>query len=235
MDLKKEAARAAYALIQTGTSIGLGDGSTMIGLAGLINDGIKNGLQVKLCTSSDKTRAFLNEAGTPVNSISDTDSLDLYFDGCDQVDHELNALKSGAGIHTNEKLVASMAKKFIILADDSKFVSKLDIQFPLVLEVLPQAEHYIYKELKRIFGEVTLATRSLPNSGEPVLTINGNHLIDCRFAEWPALHFIQSHCKMMTGVIDISLFFQIATDAIIAGNDSIRHFQKKNGLVHVVN
>ncbi len=233
MDFKTEAARAAYALIQPGHSIGLGDGSTMLRLAGLIEEGIRNGLQVQLCTSSDKTRQFLAEAGVEVKPVADSDSLDLYFDGCDQIDHELNALKSGAGIHTSEKLVASMAKQFIILAEESKFISKLDVQFPLVIEVLPQAERFIYKALKRIFTDTVLSTRVAEDSNNPLLTLNGNHLVDCRFTEWPPLHYIQDRCKMLTGVVDISLFFQIVTNAIIAGAE-IRHYERKNGLVHAI-
>src|ERR1700681_2201975 len=122
MDLKREAARVAFTLVTNNTLIGLGDGSTVRLLAGFLIDGMRAGLKVSIYTSSLQTQDFLLAAGINVNDISRADSLDLYFDGCDQIDSQLNALKSGSGIHTMEKLMASMAKKFVIIADDSKFV-----------------------------------------------------------------------------------------------------------------
>src|SRR5664279_1975727 len=101
-------------------------------LASHVIDGIGAGLTLNVYTSSLQTQDFLEAAGIPVSDISKVDSLDQYFDGCDQIDHKLNALKSGSGIHTTEKILASMAKKFIIMADASKYVSKLESKTPLV-------------------------------------------------------------------------------------------------------
>src|ERR1700750_113531 len=145
MDLKKEAARIASTMVEDNTSVGLGDGSTVRLLAEFLIERINAGLEIRLYTSSMQTLEFLQRREVLVNDISGTDTLDIYFDGCDQIDASLNALKSGSGIHTMEKLLASMAKKFVIIGDDSKFVQRLDPGFPLVLEVLPAAVAYVQR------------------------------------------------------------------------------------------
>lgn len=235
MDLKKEAARVAYSLVENNSSIGLGDGSAVRWLSGYIIDGIRGGLRLNLYTSSLKTQQFLQESGITVNDISTVDRLDQYFDGCDQLDRQLNALKSGAGIHTQEKLLAAMAKYFILLADESKFISEFDPRFPLVLEVLPQAVGFIMKELKRICPGVSLSIRKSPeNMNATIITRNGNNLIDCWFKEWPDPEFIQNQTRNITGVVEISLFYKIANEAVIAEKNGVLRYQRKNGLVNLI-
>jgi ribose 5-phosphate isomerase A len=234
-ELKKEAARVAYTLVTNKASLGLGDGVTIRCLASYIQNGINNGLNIKLYTSSVQTALFLQEAGIKVLDISLAENLDLYFDGCDQIDVHLNALKSGAGIHTNEKLLAAMAKKFIILADASKFVRKLDNKFPLVLEVLPQAIGFVQKEMEKIFSETSISIRTSDNSNKQVITRNGNYLIDCFFPEWSEPGFVQTQCKNIIGVVEISLFYKMVNEAIIAGNDEIIRYERKDNLVSIIN
>lgn len=225
MDLKKESARVAYSLVKADSAIGLGEGSSMLMLAAFFAEGIAQGLRVRLYTSSLSTSAFLQDAGIMVFDISQTDRLDLYFDGCDQVDHQLNALKSGAGIHTQEKLLASMARKFIVLADESKFVSVFSSQFPLVLEVLPQATQFVQRELKSIWPDVSLSVRLLPESQGPVLSRNGNWLIDCLFRQWPEPAQVHYQSKKITGVVEISLFHQLARLALIARETGVQQYE----------
>ncbi len=234
MDLKKEAARAASLLVKNNTSIGLGDGSTIKYLAEFIINDLKNPGK-KIYTSSASTKIFLQDAGIIVNDISTTDNLDIYFDGCDQVDYNLNAIKSGSGIHTQEKLFATMANRFVILADTSKFVAVPDKKFPLVIEVLPQATIFVQKEIKNIIPETIFNVRMQAGENIFVKTQNGNLLIDCFFNEWPDLEFINNECKKITGLVEISLFYKIATDAIIAGINGTQFYERKNDKVSLIN
>lgn len=224
MDGKKEAARIAATLVHDNESVGLGDGSTVRLLAEFLIARMNEGLNIMLFTSSGQTRDFLQVAGFIVNDISHTEILDIYFDGCDQIDKRLNALKSGSGIHTMEKLLASMAKKFVIIGDASKFVQKFDPKLPLVLEVLPLAIAFVQRTLLSLYPECTLSVRKSHPGADPVLTGNGNLLMDCWFPAWPDLEMIQIQCKKITGVIEISLFYQMVHEAIIAGNDGIRRY-----------
>ena len=235
MDAKKEAARVASTLVDGNTSVGLGDGSTVRLLAEYLIDRMNAGLEIRLYTSSQQTLEFLQRRDVLVNDISRTDILDIYFDGCDQIDSRLNALKSGSGIHTMEKLLGSMAKKFVIIGDDSKFVQRLDPKFPLVLEVLPLAIAYVQRIMLSLYPECTLTVRKSPGlEDQPVLTRNGNLLLDCWFREWPDLEMIQMQNKKITGVVEISLFYQMVNEAIIACNDGIARYTKRNDQIHLL-
>jgi len=229
MDFKKEVARVAYTLIKDNSSVGLGDGTTARYLASYVINGIGAGLTLKVYTSSLQTQDFLETAGIPVSDISSVATLDQYFDGCDQIDHQLNALKSGSGIHTMEKILASMAKKFIIMADATKYVAKLESKTPLVLEILPLAISFVHKELQTFYPEALLSLRKSPeNKTDPVLTRNGNYLMDCLFPEWPEPGIIQNQCKNITGVVEISLFYDLVDEAIIVGDQGILRYERKN-------
>jgi len=235
MDVKKEAARVASTLIDDHTSVGLGDGSTVRMLAEFLIDRMNAGLEIRLYTSSLSTLEFLKRRGALINDISRTDTLDTYFDGCDQIDGRLNALKSGSGIHTMEKLLASMSKKFVIIGDESKFIQKLDPAFPLVLEALPQAVPFVLKIMHALFPGCSLSIRKSQDVEDiSAFTINGNHLIDCRFQEWPDLENIQIQTKKITGVVEISLFYQIVDEAIIAGRDGIKRYVRRNNQVQLL-
>ncbi|HEX3079233.1 MAG TPA: ribose-5-phosphate isomerase A, partial [Puia sp.] len=143
--------------------------------------------------------------------------------------------KSGSGIHTMEKLLASMAKKFVIIGDESKFVQRFDPGFPLVLEVLPVAVAYVQRIMSSLYPVSVLAIRLLPDQEyEPVLTRNGNLLLDCHFQEWPDLEDLHFQCKKITGIVEISLFYQLVNVAIIAGKDGISRYERKNGQTHLL-
>jgi len=213
----------------------LGDGSTVRLLAEYLIERINEGLEIRLYTSSLQTLEFLRRRDVLVHDIYDTNTLDIYFDGCDQIDASLNALKRGSGIHTMEKLLASMAKKFVIIGDESKFVQRFDPGFPLVLEVLPIAGAYVQRIMSSLYPVSVLAIRLLPDQEyEPVLTRNGNLLLDCHFQQYPDLEDLQFQCKKITGIVEISLFYQLVNVAIIAGKDGIYRYERKNGQTHLL-
>src|ERR1700679_1158638 len=125
-DYKAEAAKAALQLIKPGQIIGLGAGSTIAHLVEMVgkDDALK--ASIVFTSSSFKTTNLLHERGLRVISPALLKHIDIYFDGCDQFDAELNALKSGGGIHTTEKIPASMAEEFILIGDEGKYVEKLE-------------------------------------------------------------------------------------------------------------
>jgi ribose 5-phosphate isomerase A len=233
MELRKESARVAFTLIRNNSSVGLGDGSTILLLAEFIIEAIKKGLTLHLYTSSAQTQNYLEKNGIDVKDFSSINKLDQYFDGCDQVDRQLNAFKSGSGIHTTEKLLASMAGKFFLLADESKFVTRLDNKFPLVLEVLPPATAYILRELKSLFPGVHASLR-LSENNTPASTRYSNWLVECRFSRLPELKILHTSCKSIPGVIEISLFYKMASGTLIAGSRGVRRFERKNNRVTLI-
>jgi ribose 5-phosphate isomerase A len=221
-DYKMEAAKAALKLIMPGQNIGLGAGSTIASLVALLAAESSLAASLTLVSSSFKTTRLLTEYGLNVQSVALTKSLHIYFDGCDQFDTELNALKSGGGIHTSEKILASMAQEFILIGDAGKFANKLDTTYPLVIEVLPDALHLVMRQLSGNFPDAKIIIRMSDKKDGAVITDNGNLLLDLYFTRLPALDQLNVQVKMIPGVVEHSLFYGLAGKAIIAGDDGIR-------------
>ena len=222
MNLKKIAAEEAVKFIKNNTLVGLGDGTTMLYMVKVLAEA--NYTDLKLYTSSQNTKKILIENNFSVDEIKNKSSLDIYFDGCDQFDKNLNALKSGSGIHTTEKLFASMAKQFILVGDESKYAEALETKFPVVVEVIPAAVTYVQQAIKSLFPQTKIQIRTI--SEQPVITTYSNQLLDVWFTEFPELSALNFQLKNITGVLEISLFYNIATKAIIAGEQGIRLLDK---------
>lgn len=226
MNLKEEAAKNAICLIKENMIVGLGAGANIAHLVNLLAPKIKAGLGIRLVTASFSTQQLLLQHALQPLSVTTLVQIDIYFDGCDQLDKNLNALKSGGGIHTMEKLLASMAKQFIILGDESKLVERFDNRYPIVLEVLPQAIGYIPHQLEKLFPGSKISYRISEKKDGYVLSENGNCLLDFWPSVWPALARLHNTLKGITGVVEISLFYQLASKAIIAGIEGVSILEK---------
>src|SRR5687768_6054189 len=187
MDLKKAAAERAAEFIRHGQKIGLGAGSAIGHLAVILSGKMREGLAVEVYTSSFITRQLLQENNISVHDTASVASIDLYFDGCDQFDRQLNALKSGGGIHTSEKILAVMADEFILVGDESKYVDRFDTSIPLVIEFLPSTFSLVPAMIKKQFPIVKMALRISNKKDGAVITENGNYLLDTWFSERPEL------------------------------------------------
>ena len=226
MDLKKEAAQRAITFINHKATVGLGVGSTIAYLVDLLAEEIKKGLEVTVCTSSFTTHQLLLTKGFAVQPIASIREIDIYLDGCDQLDNQLNALKSGGGIHTHEKLLASMAGQFLLVGDEAKYSEHFDTRFPLVIEFLPEALSFVPATIQKLFPGVKNVMRMNDKKEGPVITINGNYLLDVWFTTWPELILINPVMKGITGVVETSLFYNLAHKAILAGKDGIKILEK---------
>jgi ribose 5-phosphate isomerase A len=219
-DYKMEAAKAALQFIKPGQTIGVGAGSTIANLLFLIEEDKELARSLTFTTSSFRTFEIINHFDFRFVNNVDAYHIDTYFDGCDQFDAQLNALKCGGGIHTSEKIMASLADQFILVGDDSKAVEKLDNTYPLVLEVLPIGLQLVYKWLRKNTPMLSVGMRKSTEKDGAVITENGNYLLDIRFKEVMNLHELNA-LKMIPGVVEHSLFVGIASKAIIAGPDGI--------------
>jgi ribose 5-phosphate isomerase A len=225
-DLKMEAAKEAITLVGDKTIVGLGAGSSIACLLEFLRLEIENGLSIQFVTSSFSTRQLLLKNKFAVQSIAAFKSIDIYFDGCDQLDNELNALKSGGGIHTQEKLLASMANEFVLIGDESKLVENFDVRLPVVIELLPQAACYIPDCIENLFPHSRSTYRISEKSEGYVITENGNYLLEVWFEKWPDLPTINPLLKSIAGIVETSLFYNLANKAIIAGKEGVRILEK---------
>jgi ribose 5-phosphate isomerase A len=222
MNYKQQAAVEAAKLIQPGQTIGLGAGSTMLHLI----DAIRSVPNLTVASSSFTTRQLLQQQGFPVKESGWIHRLDYYFDGCDQFDWRLTALKSGGGVHTAEKVLAAMADNFILVGDASKRVDRLGTAYPLVVEVIPEALSFVADRLKRFFKPVRSELRSSDKKDGAVITERGNFLIDNWFDPFPEPGIVNDRITNLPGVLEHSLFFNMAHQAITAGPDGIRVYTK---------
>lgn len=222
MDYKLEAAKAALTLIAPNQTIGLGAGSTIAHLVNMLAQNHELAASLTFTSSSFKTTQLLSKYGLRIQQPALLNKLDIYFDGCDQFDSELNALKSGGGIHTTEKILASMAQEFILLGDEGKFSPQLNATYPLVIEILPQALQIVLAKLAILFPQATLTQRMSTQKDGALISDNGNMLVDIQFTELPQPAKLNTLVKMIPGVVEHSLFYQVATKAVIAGENGIR-------------
>ncbi|AAK79399.1 ribose 5-phosphate isomerase A [Clostridium acetobutylicum] len=223
-NLKKISAKKALEYIKDNTVIGLGGGETIGYLCDYLKEKIKSGFNIKVVTPSIKTRNTCIENGIEVLYTSSVEHLDVAFDGCDQLDEKLNALKSCGGIHSKEKIIASMADKYILLTNESKFVKKLDSTYPIVLEILEESAGYVKRRISEIGGKATF--RSSAAKDGFTITDSGNLLLDVFFDELGDAKELQKGLKGITGVVETSLFVDLVSQAIIAYEDDIKIISK---------
>ncbi|MFC6182548.1 ribose 5-phosphate isomerase A [Lactiplantibacillus daowaiensis] len=220
MSISKSIVQQALLLIKPGMTVGFGGGST-VGLlvkqaANLINE-------VQVLTPSPTTRQLATVLGYTVIDPQYCDRIDLAFDGCDQLDHHHSALKSGGGIHTNEKIIATLADEYWLMAPQAKLVNEFDTKDPLVLEVLPYALALVMHKVASLGGQPTV--RTAENRDGMTLTDNGNFIIDCHFPSYHNLPKINQQLSALAGVVETSYFDHLVTNAIIGNpeNDTINY------------
>ncbi len=222
MNLKQKCAKAAIAYITDKTIIGLGGGSTI----GYLIDFIKEEkLNVKVVTPSLKTKHLCVKQGLDVLPTSAVEEIDVAFDGCDEVDEKLHALKSGGGIHTQEKLIAHMAKEYILLVDDSKVVPELTYKHPVVLEILQDSLALVQKKVAVLGGKAEVRSSSVKDGY--TVTDYGNFLVDVWFEEGQNAGQLETNLKEIPGVLDVSLFTTVVSKALVASEVGIHEISKR--------
>ncbi|PFG14403.1 ribose 5-phosphate isomerase A [Bacillus sp. es.036] len=223
MNVKQTCAKAALAYITDETIIGLGGGSTI----GYLIDFIKEEkLNVKVVTPSLKTKHLCVNQGLEVLPISTVEEVEVAFDGCDEVDENLHALKSGGGIHTQEKLIAHMAKEYILLVDDSKVVPELTYRHPVVLEILQDSLAIVRKKVAVLGGKAEVRSSSAKDGY--TVTDYGNFLIDVWFEKGQNAVQLETKLKEIPGVLDVSLFTTVVSKALVASEGGIHEISKKD-------
>ena len=204
---KRQAAEAALAYVVPGEVLGVGTGSTVNHFIDLLAE---RKLEVAgAVSSSNASTERLKRAGIPVLDLNATGSLSIYVDGADEANRHLHLIKGGGGALTREKIVAAASRQFVCIADESKLVSVLG-QFPLPVEVIPMAESYVTRELKRLGGRPQLRNGFTTDNGNVILDVQGLEIADA-----PSL---EAQINLITGVVCVGLFARRAADVLILGS-----------------
>ena len=163
---KQAAAQAALKHLPKGGILGVGTGSTVNFLIDLLPE-----LQLEAAVaSSEATAQRLKKLGIEVVDMNSVGGLDAYVDGADEIDRHMHMIKGGGAALTREKIVASIAKKFVCIVDDSKWVEQLGRDFALPVEVIPMARSAVARKIVTLGGD--------PVYREGVVTDNGNVILD---------------------------------------------------------
>lgn len=209
MNPKQLVGEKATEYVQDGMIVGLGTGSTAYWAIQKIGQLVKEGLKVQCVPTSKATEQLANELNIPLLNIADVRSIDLTIDGADEFDPQKQLIKGGGGALLREKIVASISKVFICIADDSKSSEVLG-SYPLPVEVTPFAHEVTSFRLEKLGCKPKLRMQS----DKPFVTDNQNYIIDCKFdrIENPAELTIK--INQIPGVVENGLFANIATRII---------------------
>ena len=129
------------------------------------------------------------------------DKIDIVFDGADQIDKGKNLIKGGGGALLRENILISAAKKVVIMADDSKFVTNFKRDIPV--EVHPLARNTVIKAISKIGGKPNIRTL---DRGYPFVTENGNIILDCNFGVIKKPKLLREKIEKIAGVLEVGIF-----------------------------
>lgn len=213
---KQRAAEAAVEYVKDGMIVGLGTGSTTEFAVKKLGERVRDGLAIRGIPTSDVTKVQAEEEGIPLIDFSETMYIDLTIDGADEIDINLNMIKGGGAALLREKIVASASKEEIIIVSHEKFVKQLG-SFPLPVEVIPFGWQVIFNQLETLGGSPDLRLKQ----GQPLLTDQGNYIIDCRFRQIIDAAQLEQRLNMIPGVVENGLFTGLCTRMIMAEGEKI--------------
>jgi ribose 5-phosphate isomerase A len=216
---KKNAALEAVKLVKDGFIVGLGSGSTAAYAIEQIGNKMKlEKMHVLGVPTSYQALMLAIKHGIPITTLDEHPTLDLTIDGADQIDEQLNLIKGMGGALAREKIVAFASKKLVIIADESKKVNVLgENNHPVPIEVLPLAASVLMRKIKEIAGKPTIR-EGIKKVG-PVITDNGNVILDVAFGLITKPAELERKLKKLTGVVETGLFVQMA-DIVYLGKGS---------------
>lgn len=214
--LKANAARAALEFIEDNMIIGVGTGTTVNYFIDALST-IKHRIDATVA-SSKATETRLRQLNIPVIDLNSAADLPIYIDGADEVNQKHEMIKGGGGALTREKIIASVAKTFICIVDESKYIAKLG-NFPIAIEVLPMARSFVAREIVKLGGE--------PHYREGFVTDNGNIIIDVTEFDEALSISLENQINCIPGVIENGLFAKRPADiVIVSGHSGIKTFNK---------
>lgn len=215
-ELKRNVANAAaeYALtcLQADSVLGVGTGSTVdffIDAIAAHRDRFRAAV-----SSSERSTRRMRELGIMVLDLNDVEEMPLYVDGADEIDRGMSMIKGGGGALTREKIVASVARQFVCIVDESKVVDVLG-SFPLPVEVIPMARNVVARRLRALGGQ--------PRLREGFISDNGCEILDVAGLKITAAAQMEALINDIPGVVSCGLFALSGADlALVSSQEGVR-------------
>ena len=224
-DLEKAAAaRASLRFVRDGMTLGLGTGSTAAHAVRFLGEQVKAGLKIRGIPTSVHTGELAASLGIPLTTLEECQQIDVDIDGADEFDPQLHLIKGGGGALLREKIIASASRQVVIIADSSKRVAVLG-KFPLPVEVIPFAQPLVAKRITALGATVKLRRDA---KGNPFVTDEGHHILDCSFGQIPDPPALARKLSDMPGIVEHGLFIDLATVVLCAQDENVTEFRRKN-------
>ncbi|VVB93770.1 Ribose-5-phosphate isomerase A [uncultured archaeon] len=216
---KQAAGEKAAQLVKNGMVAGLGTGSTTAYAIKELGNRVASGLKILGVPTSYQSAFLAAENGIQLTTLDEHSVLDIAIDGADQIAN-FAAIKGGGAAHTREKIVAQSAKKFVVVADESKVAEVLN--YPVPLEVLPFARKLVVKQVAELGGKAVV--RMGVNKDGPVISDNGNFILDADFGEINDPESLDKALSQCTGIVEHGIFTKV--DVVYVG--------RKDGSVEIM-
>ena len=220
--LKKQAAVEAALLIEDGMVVGLGTGSTAMFLIDALAERVREGLRIDAIATSERSAEQARAGGMRVIGFDATQDIDIAIDGADEIEPvRLDLIKGLGGALLREKIVAAASRRFVVIADDSKLVTRLGERTRLPVEVVTFGWEATAKRLMEIGAHPQPREKG---EGRFFVTDGGNIILDCNFGAIADPAATERAIRDVVGVIETGLFVGRAGLAIVAGEDGVRRF-----------
>jgi len=226
-EAKRNAALEAVKHVKDNFVIGLGSGSTAAYAIEEIGNRMKREkIRVSAVPTSYQAFMLAVKHGIPITTLEEHSILDLTIDGADQIDDELNLIKGMGGALTREKIVASASKKLVIVADERKKVKFLgENNHPVPIEAIPFATPIVMHKITEMGGKTFL--RENNKKVGPVITDNGNIIIDVNFGLVHEPAELNHKLKGIPGVVETGLFVKMADLIYLGERAGVRKLEKE--------
>ena len=229
--MKQAVATAAVEQIKDGMVLGLGSGSTAALMIEALGAKLSAGQLKDIVgvTTSFQGEVLASQLGIPLRSLAAVERIDLAIDGADEVDPAFQLIKGGGACHVQEKLVASLAKRFVVVVDSTKIVERLNLDFQLPVEVIPSAWTQVQNTLANLGGNAQL--RMAVRKAGPVITDQGNLVLDVSFDGGISdPENLEKTINNIPGVLENGLFVNIADEVLVGevnnGMANVRRLKK---------
>ena len=219
---KQLAAAEAVKFLIDDQIVGLGSGSTATYAIKEIARLVKNGLRIKTVPTSRQTEELARNLGIPLIDINSIEQIDITIDGADEFTEDLTLVKGGGGALLREKVVASMTRKVIIIADSGKKVERLG-KFKIPMEIIPFATKLVMKSLRSIKGAGVIRMKN----DAPYLTDSGNHILDVDFGLIENPVELAQKLDAITGIVEHGIFVSLAKKVMMGSNGEVITFEKE--------